>query len=416
MEPQGGHTTSESVSHREWIPLLLRTRALLPLAVFPFGMIAALEVLRHLTVTRVLSSRDETLLNLTRYMPTLGVIVIGFIFKGIASDLKRVTVLLDYIYGLDIVDLFAPRNTTATFTQASSFDFESHPLALSNGSLKTLWNSPGAQPYARAISEHLGTAPRPIWIPGNYAFDQFTYPSMPNATVTAEVNAVSAAMSCHQLRYSLLNSTFQYNHFAADPNDLQAAGCNHPLTVLIDGRKRLLAWLNITQRSDQEHDVQILETYLNTIPGPRADVRGLICSPQFTNQRVSVSVNSTNSEMTAFSAISEPQPLDLKTSTGTLWIYLQNPLDSETQKLFGLAQVNGGPCDPTTKPVANVPNITGAVSELIYDNHQADPFIQMIMSDRPESGDPIDLDVLEAKVADFAGKIQISGNGWSQSA
>jgi hypothetical protein len=160
-------------------------------------MIAALEVLHHFSVTRVLSAENQITLNLVRYMPTLGVILMGYAFKGISSNLKKITpwanmsgkwatgsnsVLLDYVNDLEIVavftalrrkhwavsaglfgaflcgalvplanaltyvDLFSPRNTTTSFTQVSAFSFEPHPLATENGSLKIPWNSTGAKP------------------------------------------------------------------------------------------------------------------------------------------------------------------------------------------------------------------------------------------------------------------------------
>ncbi|KAL3440550.1 hypothetical protein BJX65DRAFT_316412 [Aspergillus insuetus] len=405
-------STLKMNSQREWIPPSLRPLALAPLAVFAFGMIAALEVLHHITVTRVLSAQHQTTLNLVRYLPTLGVILMGYTFKGIASALKKVTpwanmsgkwatgrnsVLLDYVNHLEIVsvftalkrkhwavavgligaflcgamvpianaltyvDLFSPRNVTATFTQVSAFTFNPDPLAMANGSLKIPWDSTGAGPYARAISEQLGYGPRGVWATANYAFDQFTFPEAHNATVTAEVDAISATMECRRLGFSVTSDLGL--QFSANQNDLATAGCMRPYTAHArvyddsDPIQYPLAWLNITQCSDQDGRDDQGENYTDSA-------------------RVSLSVNATTSDITAFSA----------TSTEALWIYLQNPLDSDTQDIFGKSQVLGGPYNPTTRPLANVANITAAVNELAYDTDAtADPFMQVVLAGQPEA-------------------------------
>ncbi|KAL3484225.1 hypothetical protein BJX62DRAFT_244153 [Aspergillus germanicus] len=453
-------------SQREWIPPSLRPLALAPLAVFAFGMIAALEVLHHITVTRVLSAQHQPTLNLIRYLPTLGVILMGYTFKGIASALKKVTpwanmsgkwatgrnsVLLDYVNDLEIVtvftalkrkhwavavgligaflcgalvpvanaltyvDLFSPRNVTATFTQVSAFTFNPDPLAMANGTLKIPWDSTGAKPYARAISEQLGYGPRGVWATANYAFDQFTFPEAHNATVTAEVDAISATMDCRRLGFSVTSDLGL--QFSANQNDLATAGCMRPYTAHArvyddsDPIQYPLAWLNITQCSDQDgrDDVRIVANYFTRIKQGEnytdSAVIGFICSPRLTTQRVSLSVNATTSDITAFSAVSERQPLALKTSTEALWIYLQNPLDSDTQDIFGKSQVLGGPYNPTTRPLANVANITAAVNELAYDTDAtADPFMQVVLAGQPE-GVALDLDAFEANMISYAGNV-----------
>ncbi|KAL5358714.1 hypothetical protein BJX96DRAFT_49740 [Aspergillus floccosus] len=449
----------------EWVPPMLRPLALISLAVFSFAIIAALEILRHYTEARVLSPDNEGILFSARYLPTLAIIALGYIVKGLASDLKKVTpwanmsgkwasgshsVLLDYINALEIVavfsalrrkdwavfiglvcaficgalvplanavayvDLFAPRNIIATFIQTSAFRFDNAPLVMPNDSLTIPWNSTGTEPYARAISQHLGGAPRTLWTTENYVFDQFSVPSTPNATATAEVNAIAAALDCQQLRYSprVIPNNGNIN-FAANPDDLEAAGCNVPLELRTDlpPIASSFAFLNITQCSDHQHDdLRILAIYLTGFRRPNgtvyhdsSSITGLICSPRFTSQRVSLSVNSTNSEITAFSVSSEPQPLDIRTSTEALWIYLRNPLDSETQKIFGRAQLDGvrGTYNPGTKPVANMPNITSA---MVWGREARDPFMQVALHDHPEDA-PIEYDDFQGKVTEFAGNI-----------
>ncbi|KAE8152194.1 hypothetical protein BDV25DRAFT_170703 [Aspergillus avenaceus] len=418
--------------HPEWIPPMLRSFALICFAVSAFGIIAALEILRHYTIVQVLSPNNEGILFTTRYLPTLAIIALGYLIKGVASDLKKITpwanmsgkwasssrsVLLDYVNAMEIVavfsalrrkdwavfvglvcaficgalvplanavayvDLFAPRNTTVTSKQISSFQFDHSPLVMANDSLTIPWNSTGMEPYARAISQRLGSAPRNLWTTANYVFDQFAVPNIANATATAEVNAISALLDCQKLRYSRINDS---DLFAANPDDLKAAGCNMPLEIktrVPEGRSS--ANLNITQCSDhKDGDTQILATYMytsqlnGTSSSGSLSITGLLCSPQFTTQRVSLSVNSTNSEITAFSILSEPQHLDIKTSTEALWLYLRNPLDSETQKIFGKAQLDGvrGTYNPGTRPVANMPNITSA---MIWTDGWWDPFIRV---------------------------------------
>ncbi|KAG2417548.1 hypothetical protein HFD88_008767 [Aspergillus terreus] len=438
----------------EWVPPSLRPLALISLAVCSFGIIAALEILRHYTVAQVLSPKNDGILFSARYLPTLAIIALGYVVKGLASDLKKVTpwanmsgkwasgshsVLLDYINALEIVavfsalrrkhwavftglvcaficgalvplanalayvDLFAPRNITTTFTQTSAFRFDNSPLVMANDSLTIPWNTTGTEPYARAISQRLGGAPRTLWTTSNHAFDQFSVPSVPNATATAEVNAIAATLDCQRLRY---NHTVAdgYPRFAANPDDLEAAGCTVPLDLL---GASSYAWLNITQCSDHRDDMRILAVY--SPPSRRSNndgssIIGLICSPRFTSQRARLSVNTTNSEVTAFSASSEPQPLDIKTSTEALWIYLRNPLDSETQKIFGRAQLHGvrGTYNPGTKPVANMANITAAM--VFGTEVWRDPFMQVALHGHPEDA-PIGYDDFEGRVTGFAGNV-----------
>lgn len=444
----------------EWIPPMLRSFALLSLAVSAFAIIAALEILRHYTVAQVLSPNNEGILFATRYLPTLAIIALGYLVKGVASDLKKVTpwanmsgkwasssrsVLLDYVNSMEIVavfsalrrkdwavfvglvcaficgalvplanavayvDLFVPRNETATSKQTSTFRFDNSPLVMANDSLTIPWNTTGMEPYARAISQRLGSAPRKLWTTENYVFDQFAVPNIENATVTAEVNAISALLDCQQIRYNRINES---SHFAANPNDLMAAGCNIPLEVEIHAIEGWsLAWLNITQCSDGEDGgAQILATHsyearqLNeTASSGNISVSGLLCSPRFTSQRVSLSVNSTTSEITAFSMLSEPQPLDIKTSIEALWLYLRNPLDSETQEIFGRAQLEGvrGTYNPGTRPVANMPNITSA---MVFGGGYRDPFMQVALDGYPEKA-PIEPHDFQDKVTQFAGMV-----------
>ncbi|BCS08097.1 hypothetical protein ALUC_20467S [Aspergillus luchuensis] len=431
--------------HREWIPPALRPPTLVSLAVLSFGMIAALEALHHVSATWVLSPQNGTVLNLVRYLPTFGAIAFGFVFKGIVSDLKKATpwanmskkwakgedsILLDYTNELEIVAVFSalrrkhwpvaigllgaficgalvpltnslvyvdwsvPRNTTEIFTQISSFNFENHPLAMANGSLNIPWNSTGEAPYARAISQQLGDVPRATWTTGHYAFDQFTFSSTLNATLTAEVNAVSATMSCQPLRYTRVADSW-----AADTDDLKAAGCTGSLTF--SWYMTSQAWLNITQCSDHgDRDVRILVNYNDY---NSSSYNGSICSPKFTSQRMSLSVNSTNSEIMAFAPISDVEPLDVKTSTEALWIYLQNPLDPGTMERFGEGLTRGFYYDLTTRPVANMSNITSAVG-VTREGGGVDYFMQVIVRGQPQ-GTAFDFSLVEAKAVDLAGKI-----------
>jgi hypothetical protein len=459
-------STCKRSPHREWIPPSLRPLALGPVAVFAFGMIAALEVLHYISVTRVLSAQNQTALNLVRYLPTLGVLLMGYTFKGIASALKKITpwanmsgnwatgsnsVLLDYVNDLEIVavftalkkkhwavavgligaflcgalvpvanslpyvDLFSPRNETAAFTLVSAFSFDPDPLAMANGSLKIPWDSTGAKPYARAISQQLGYGPRAVWATANYAFDQFTFPKVHNATVVAEVDAISATMDCKRLGFTVRQDLEM--QFIANKDDLEAVGCTRPYTArtrIPDASKLIqypLAWLNITQCSetDDRDDVRIVANYFTRIKQgddfTDSSITGFICAPQFTTQRVRLSVNATTSDIIAFSAASEPKPLPLKTSTEALWIYLQNPLDSDTQNLFGKSQVAGGPYNPTTRPLANAANITAAADELAYNSDAtADPFMQVVLAGLPQ-GVSLDPDFFEANMVSYAGNV-----------
>ncbi|GAB1216695.1 hypothetical protein ATERTT37_005913 [Aspergillus terreus] len=408
---------------KEWTPPMLRAPTLVLLAIFCFGMIAALEAFDYATRTHVLSPQDENAFNLARYMPTLGVIAIGYVFKGIVADLKKMTpwsnmtgkwttgkdsVLLDYVNDLEIVsvfaalrrkhwvmstglmvaficgalvpfansltyiNLFASRNVSATFLQASSFNFDQHPLAMPDGSLNIPWNYTGALPYARVYSEQQGNNPPALWTTGPYAFDQFTFQNesaLPNATLTADVNSISASLDCHQVRYDMTGE--DYKIFVANPDDLKKAECPGPVEMVFGTRAMPgSAWLNVTQCSD--NDVRLAASFLSgegVVPdilnySDKLVVTGLLCSPRFLSQQISLSVNATTNEITAFSPTSEPQNLDIKTSTEALAVYLLNPLDTTTQSRFGQG-TRGGPFDATAKPIANIGNISAAAANLL---------------------------------------------------
>ncbi|KAL5355149.1 hypothetical protein BJX96DRAFT_181144 [Aspergillus floccosus] len=449
---------------KEWTPPMLRAPTLAPLAIFCFGMIAALEAFDYVTRTHVLSPQDENAFNLARYMPTLGVIAIGYVFKGIVADLKKMTpwsnmtgkwttgkdsVLLDYVNDLEIVsvfsalrrkhwvmstglivaficgalvpfansltyiDLFASRNVSATFVQASSFSFDEHPLAMADGSLKIPWNYTGALPYARVYSEQQGNNPPALWTTGPYAFDQFTFQNestLPNATLTADVNAISASLDCHQVRYDMTGGEFKT--FVANPDDLKAAECPGPVKMVFGTRAMPgSAWLNVTQCSD--NDVRLAANFLSgegVVPNiltysDKLVVKGLLCSPRFNSQQISLSVNATTNEITALSPTSEPHSLDIKTSTEALVVYLLNPLDTTTQSRFGQG-TRGGPFDATAKPMANIGNISAAAANLLSsaDGVLLDVFMSQILD--PASEDDTDnLDHLEIKVTDLASRI-----------
>ncbi|KAF9894966.1 hypothetical protein FE257_004589 [Aspergillus nanangensis] len=453
-----------------WTPLMLRPITLLPLAVFCFGMIAALEAFHYVIRTTVMSPEDKNAFNLARYMPTLGVIAIGYVFKGIASDLKKLTpwsnmsgkwttgsdsVLLDYANELEIVsvfaalrrrhwamsvgligaficgalvpfansltyvDLFASRTLPATFVQTSAFDFDNNPLATANGSLNVPWNYTGSQPYARVYSEQASNSPPALWSTGNYTFDEFGLSdddstSLSNATFTADVNAISATLDCHQVRYDRRDSEYSMR-FVANPDDLKTAACVRPVEMSLTANTiPSQAWLNVTQCAEDGSDVRITANFMYGAKtgGDRfgdaenVSLKGLLCTPRFASQVVSLSVNATTDEVTGYTPVGGATPLDIKTSTEALWVYLDNPLDASTQEAFGRGPTGGaGPYDATAKPEATIKKIVGAVGWTVS-RQELDAFMSVLLKGGTEPN-PEDLDLLEARVVDLASRIWV---------
>ncbi|EXJ64858.1 hypothetical protein A1O7_01197 [Cladophialophora yegresii CBS 114405] len=250
------------------------------MAALCWSLVAILEIFDVLVRnSQGLSLQETNLVNLARYMPTLGVIALAFGFKGVISDLKVVSpwssmsgrwataqdsVLLDYVSGIEFQSILlairkghwalamalvvgllfgalvplansltfvndsAVRIVSAPFLQTSTFDFDA-TLALPNGSLALPLDYTGQKPYAAVASERLANGAPSPWTSGNFAFEAFSptaYTPSPGTTIAANVTALSADLKCFSLRHTA-RDLGKYNLTVLDGNedDLKAANC-----------------------------------------------------------------------------------------------------------------------------------------------------------------------------------------------
>jgi hypothetical protein len=405
------------------------------MAVLCWGFIAILEIFNILVHnSQGLSLQDTNLVNLARYMPTLGAIALAFGFKGVISDLKVVSpwssmsgrwatakdsVLLDYVNGIEFQSIFlafrkghwalamallvglsfgalvpiansltfidnsAVRIVSAPFLQTSTFDFDA-TLALANGSLALPLDYTGQKPYAAVASERLANGSPSPWTSGNLAFEAFSstaYTPSTGTTIVANVTALSATLNCFPLRHTA-RSLGKYDYTVIDGNedDLKAANCSLAVQQYYIQQQKL-AYLNLTSCSDSRKDIRILATLVSKDEG-NFTATGVLCSPAFASQKVHLRVNSTTSRAVSYTTESDAAPTDIETSVEALWIYLNNPLDTTTMTAFGLAQ-SPGPFNPTERPLATFSNVTAAAYELIAMNN-ADPFSSLLMNGQPD--------------------------------
>jgi hypothetical protein len=407
---------------------MLGRPALVTVAIVCCAAIAALEALRQVTQSRAISPDNVNILKLARYMPTVGVIVIAFAFRAMATDVKKLTpwsnmsgrwatgnrsMLLDYTNEMEIlavfraisrkdwaimvsltatflcgalvpftnslvyVDLNTPHTVPTTLTQTSVFDFANNPLVSQKGNLTLPKNYTGAKPYAHVASERESGGNPPPWTTSKYAFDRFSFPtddvSMENGTMTGTVNAVSAKLDCDQANYRL-----------GDIFHAEIASCALP----IQQRSRdgyAASWLNVTQCSSNSDDLRMTATVMWIGPDGNSSVSGVVCTPSFTQQAASVSVNITSDELVSYDLVGESKPLDIQTSLQALWLYLINPLDTQILKSYGRgtaqANHNFGPYDSSQRPVATTEGIINLVNDLEIYRLSADTFTALLPGD-----------------------------------
>lgn len=447
---------------------MLRRPALAAVVVVCCGAIAALEVLRFLTSSTVISPENLDVLRLTRYLPTLGVIAIAYAFRAIATDVKKLTpwsnmsgqwatgeksILLDYINEIEIlsvfravgrkdwaitvcltatfvcgalvpfanslvyVDLAASRTVPTTVTRTSVFDFDASPLVLPDGNLTIPKNYTGEKPYAHVASGREPDGNPALWTTNKYIFDRFALldsSSTGNGTVVADVNAVSVNMNCEQVQYTSIFQTNVVSHNLV----AEVASCPLPIqqSYYSSGDQTTYAWINVTQCSDDHNDLRMMATILSqnasdiltNESGAVPLVNGIVCSPAFTQQTATVSVNMTSNELVDFSLVGEPRPLDIKTSLEALWLYLINPLDTQTMRSYGQgkAQSNNqfGPYDSDQTPIATEENIIITADNLMeHRTFSGDPFMSLLATD--SISDPTKLDLLQVEVEQLATEI-----------
>lgn len=305
----------------EWVPASLRKSRAIPLAVFCWVFAICLEAL-DLVVRRdhglPADGIHENAFRAARYLPTIGVVALGFAWKALVSDVKNITpwsqmsgrvskgthsILLDYVTNVEItslfragrdghwlvflaltigflcgaavalanslifVDLFASTSTNLTFSKASQFSFK-NTLELSNGTLPIPFDHLGAEPYAAVASQRLPNGRFAPWTKDAFAFESLEAPgsTMPsNATMDAQVQAFSSDFNCHPLQHSWVDGDV-YHQLEADASSIPELNCSLPIrqnfttdpdTPLLTKAK---AWLNVTACSPNTTENLLIAT------------------------------------------------------------------------------------------------------------------------------------------------------------
>ncbi|KAK8196849.1 uncharacterized protein BKA78DRAFT_292099 [Phyllosticta capitalensis] len=424
----------------EWIPTWLRMTRTLPLAIYCLVFAAALEALnRAISKQQGLPVDPEHRYSVdaARYIPTIGVVGLGFACKSIASDAKKVTpwsaisykwsesehsIALDYSSSIEILSVIpaakrkhwsvfvglvvgltcgilvsvanaltvvnssASSWEPATFNRATIFNF-SGALEESDQSLAIPYTFEGQRPYAAVVAEQLPNGQAAAWTKDSYVFESFiNRTKMPeNGTMEARTKAFLPGWSCHSINMTLLYQDVQYWGFDYSARTSEQPGLNCSRDMEIEFVKtpgQIFGALNVTACGDDETDLWLL----STLVGPtKADQNGkssnttivsAMCAPAFTTQDALVRVNQSSGEVLDYTlGLSAPTPIDIQTSMAAIYIYLNNPLDGRSQEVFGSNNL-GWKSDE--KPHANL-SVVATARKLFESDHNLDPFTSSIV-------------------------------------
>lgn len=326
-EPALRHPTTSTpnttaISSREWIPASFRKSRAFPFAILCLLFVVCLEVLDILVRrNHGLPADNQNSFRAAKYLPTIGVVALGFAWKALVGDIKNITpwsqmsikwskgshsVLLDYITNIEVtslihagrnghwlvfaaltigflcgasvslanslvfIDLFSHTSVDTTFTEASQFFFN-NALELSNGTLPIPFDHLGAAPYAAVASQRLPNGRFAPWTKDVFAFDSFGAASenLPrNSTIEATVKAFSTDFNCHSLNYSWEDGDF-YHQLEADASDIPGLNCSLPIrqnfTTESDSplRTNVKAWLNVTACAPNTTENLLIGTILS---------------------------------------------------------------------------------------------------------------------------------------------------------
>lgn len=278
---------------------------------------------------------SSAIVSTARYLPTVVVIIFGFVWKELATDVKRImpwstmftrwasasdSIFLNYMDSLELssvwvsarkkhwavclalvggflsgalvplantltfVDLFSRSSYSATLQRTSGFNFQD-TLGLANGTILLPWNYTGNKPYAAIASIHQANGKPPAWTSDTYAFESFSSTSraFDNFSLSADVKAFSAALLCQSVRYELggyAADTSATVQLFANTDDLGVADCRQPLTqeVQLPFGTLSLSWTAKWKHNTTDPD-QPPAAWLNLTscsPGGSDDIRLLI--------------------------------------------------------------------------------------------------------------------------------------------
>ncbi|KAK7606423.1 hypothetical protein JOL62DRAFT_510766 [Phyllosticta paracitricarpa] len=391
---------------REWIPAWLRMTRALPLALYCVVFALLLEVL-DFKVRRdeglAADSKHTTSVNAARYIPTVGIaflvvpslrrrhwavftgLVVGFICGALVAVANSLT----------YVNLFASSTRPATFDKAKNFNFD-EALETANHSLAIPYTSEGQQPYAAVVAEELPNGQAAAWTFDSYVFESFTNTShMPeNGTMEAPTKAIFPNWSCHPIDLTVgenPENTYMLL-YTAKTSQQPELNCSRNTVMELssgsDGDDVALGWLNVTACGEDETDLRLISTLARRTNVTQADdadthfnttLVSAMCSSNFTIQDATIRVNQSTGEVLNYTlGASAPSPIDIQTSMIAQYIYLNNPLDGRSQKVFALNDVG---FTYNVEPLANLSVITKAAYNFLS-NYKLDPFTSSITDDQ----------------------------------
>ncbi|KAK4901799.1 hypothetical protein LTR27_001571 [Elasticomyces elasticus] len=243
-----------------WRPFMLRWTSLLALACVCVTLLVLLQVLDVVVRQHQgINASKPAAVNCLRYIPTVAMVLLGFVWRSMVSDLKVLmpwaamtdklalaqdSLAVNYVNAIEVFAIFSAARkrhwplcialiggllsaVLVSFTNAlayvdvaanvveygvklrqrSGFDFTDR-FVHSNGSLTIAWNYTGSEPYAALTSAQQQNGNYPAWTADGIAFTSFDLASplseFINSTITANATAFSAALECTSIRMSVI--------------------------------------------------------------------------------------------------------------------------------------------------------------------------------------------------------------------
>lgn len=430
----------------EWIPPWLRITRTLPLALYCVAFALLLEALDFVIRQRhglAADSKHTSSVDAARYIPTVGIVALGFACKSVASDAKKVTpwsaisrrwakssnsITLDYVNSNEVfsvvpaarrrhwavltglmvgfvcgslvavanslthVDLLASSTQPATFNKATTFDFD-ETLETANHSLAIAYTSEGQQPYAAVVAEQLPNGQAAAWTMDSYVFESFTNTSQlpENGTIEAQTTALFPGWSCHPIDLTV-NDTDLTLIFSSKTSAQPELNCSRDVQMAFyggsDSNDVIRGWLNVTACDEDETDLRLVSTLLRRTNATKADdedtsfnttMVSALCAPSFTTQDAVVRVNQSTGEVLDYS-LGSSTPTPIDIQTTMMAMYIYL-----NNPLDGRSQVAFATNDigftTNTKPQANLSVVTEAAYQLLR-QYKIDPFMSSITDDQ----------------------------------
>lgn len=316
---------------QEWIPPWLRKNRLIPFAACCVIFAASLEALRIEVSRQHGLTADHTHQNTVRavrYTPTICIVVLSLVWKGVASDSKKITpwsdmslkwskgsrsIFLDYITASEALSIFSAARHRhwavlvglavgflwgALVAMANSLTFvdfsvsSSKPAAFhkttvlnftgtlenaDNHSLPIPYSYLGQQPYAAVAAQAMPNGRTASWTKDGYVFESFTNVSASpeSATFHATVQAFHPAFNCHPVVNITGKNNDENARFTAGVGSQPELNCSAELQQTLEYFPRFSApqvfgWLNVTSCDSADTDLRLISTFALARRPPRS--------------------------------------------------------------------------------------------------------------------------------------------------